>query len=327
MFRSTGDSSALNLVFVRSGQTYVIVDRMNSKDVYWEVGPPFIVSQILGISPMTLKFNLSKTYLGYAIAIFALAVIISTYVFSFMERLNGMLEMSPFSLILERAQLIMVLMGVVICFLKAIVNIKTSSRVMKSMASLDSRLHEIGAVIPYSRMFSYYITFLRLFLISSLFLPDLLLFKSFQNLNYLLVQYVLIMPILIVNLVQVQFMVLLDVVQRRINVLISVLKNASKNERCMPESHLHTLLSVYSSLLTLCDEMNWLYSPQILFILSSVFINATANLYHVIEKLIVFITVKHYSFLAMTTYRILVRSLEVWTLVTTCVNTQDLVNI
>lgn len=321
--------------FIRGDNDVVMknnfVKEIKGKDVYWEAHPPFLVSRLLGVAPMDSMFLLTKGLAGFTVAFLMFNIYLGVHLSITMERANNMFEMSGFSLILERAQLAIIICSVVVSGLKAIFNVKTLYGVMRQLAYLDRKLYEIGINVPYSRLYGYLLTSARLALIMSLFLPDLFVFKSWRNMDFLVVQYILIMPLLVGNIVQVQFMVLLELVQRRIRILTDSLKDIGQgSNNVVKPNHLHILVSVHSSLLTICEIVNNLYSPQILLILSSIFIVTTANLYHVIEKMIVFISLKKWNdlnFLAMTTYRIFVRSLEVWTMVTTCVNTQELVRI
>lgn len=305
------------------------LDGGNRKDVYWEVRPPFTVSRFLGVSPMDDRFVLSKLYLALSMSMLFVSISFGMVLGVYMEKTNKIFDMSGFSLILERGQLFIIVLTVVVSCIKSVANVKTVFGVMKKFAALDRMLHDIGIHVPYSRLYGYVLTSIRLTAIMSICLPDIVVFKSFTNISFLLVQYNLIVPLLVGNVVQVQFMVLLELAQRRIRIMTDKLKEIGSGNNFIKTQHLHTLISVHSSLISTCEIINSLYSPQILIILSSIFIVTTANLYHVIEKLIVFLQTKKLSelnFVGMTSYRIFIRSMEVWTMVTACVNTHELVS-
>nr|QQP19795.1 gustatory receptor 5 [Tropidothorax elegans] len=300
---------------------------LKGKDIYWESFPPFFISRFLGVSSMDDQFYINKSYLGINMILLTMYATLSIYLWVDMESTNNIFQMSGFSLILERAQLIIIFITVTVSTIKSILNIKTLRGVIEHISFLDKNLHEIGVKVPYSRVYGYILITAKIILLLILWLSDFVLFKSYSNWSFLLVQFNLIFPLLVANVIQVQFMVLLELVQRRIRTLSAKLNDIDKGKNFVKTNHLHVLISVHSSLLGICEIINALYSPQILIILSSIFIVTTANLYHVIEKLIGFISQKKLSdlnFLAMTTYRIFVRSLEVWTMVTTCANTQEL---
>ncbi|CAH1401142.1 unnamed protein product [Nezara viridula] len=108
--------------------------------------------------------------------------------------------------------------------------------------------------------------------------------------------------------------------------LIVKLNQFALSDGFIKTNKFQTLLSTHSSLVTVCENINGLYSLQILIILSSIFVLSTSNLYYVILKTIEMINLRSFSqmdMFLMNCYRIVVRAYEVWTMVTSCVCMQD----
>ena len=300
---------------------------MRSFDVYWETSPLFVVSKIFGIAPYNEFFRLSKIHTPFTLLVLSLILSDALYIGFYMEKVNDSFQLSVFSLILERFQLMMVILTVVVCMTKSIKSVKLMRMVMENLGSVDDYLARIFVEEKPERCEMYFTLFVRFFSLLSLMLVDCVVSKMYRKLDSILVECILMYPLIIINTVETQFIVLLNVVKRRMIVVTEKLDELTKkSRRNINMEVLQVLATVHSSLVDICDDINALFSHQILMIFSGIFILNTTNLYHVVEKLIVFVSTKNarqLNFDTITLYRVLVRAYEGWTVVTSCSKTHE----
>ncbi|KAK9512412.1 hypothetical protein O3M35_000849 [Rhynocoris fuscipes] len=296
------------------------------KTIYWEVNLLFTISHYFGLAPFHYNFKPSPFYI--LISISFLIITFSDFIFMiiYMETINDTYVLSKFSLILERSQLIIIVTSVIISIIKPLYNIRTFNFIAKTLDNCDNNLKEVGIFISHNRIYSIVLISIKLFSVSVIFICDIILFNTTRNISAFAMEYICTMPLYFNNIVEAQFMVLLNSVQKRFNILTeNIILNKNRNY-LQKIKQMNVFTKVYNNLIDVCEKINTLYSLQILLIISSIFIITTANLYHVIEKVIKYLTEKKYNdynLLIMLTYRILLRSTEVWALITSCVNTQE----
>ncbi|KAE8573178.1 putative gustatory receptor 28a [Halyomorpha halys] len=295
---------------------------MRAFDVYWETSPLFSISKIFGIAPYNSIFRLSLVHTSITILFLSLILGDALYLGIYMEQVNDSYQLSGFSLMLERFQLIMVIVTLIVCMMKAINNVKLIRIVMETLGTVDDYLLGLNVEEKRERYSMYVTLFVRLFSLFSLIMVDLVITKMYRKLDSILIECMLMYPLIIINIVETQFIVLLNVVKKR---LIAVKKKLNeitkKGVRNINLEILQTLATAHSTLVDICQDINSLYSHQILMIFSGIFILTTTNLYHVVEKLIVFVAkkdVKMLNFATITSYRVMVRAYEVWTVVRSC---------
>ncbi|KAE8573907.1 Gustatory receptor 19 [Halyomorpha halys] len=291
-----------------------------SVDIYWEAFPVFSVSKIVGVAPYTDSFVLSVQHLAYS-CLFLLVSLADACYLTFKLESN-----SDFSLILDRLQLFILELSLVVSIIKAVTNVTTIRWVMNKLETLDTNLARIGVHVQHQRLDMFSVMLTRVFLVFTLFLCDLWEINVYRTWRSILHAYAMLVTVLLGNIVQVQFIVLLNLVQRRMRLLIVKLNQFALSDGFIKTNKFQTLLSTHSSLVTVCENVNGLYSLQILIILSSIFILSTSYLYSVILKTIELITLRSFSgmdIFLMICYRIVVRAYEVWTMVTSCAGMQE----
>lgn len=295
---------------------------MRAFDVYWETSPLFSISKIFGIAPYNSFFRLSLVHTPITVLFLSLILGDALYVGVYMEKVNDSYQLSGFSLMLERFQLMMVILTVVVCMMKSINNVKLIRTVMETLGSVDDYLSGLNFEEKRERYSMYLTLFVRFFSLLSLIMVDFVITKMYRKLDSILVECILMYPLIIINTVETQFIVLLNVIKKRLIVVTKKLNAITKKDgRNINLEVLQTLATIHSTLVDICGDINSLYSHQILMIFSGIFILTTTNLYHVVEKLIVFVAKKDarpLNFATITTYRVMVRAYEVWTVVRSC---------
>lgn len=291
-----------------------------TEDIYWEAFPVFSVSKIVGVAPYTDNFVLSVQHLVYSFLFLLVSLTDACYLTFKLER------NSDFSLILDRLQLFILELSLVVSIVKSVTNVTTIRWVMNKLETLDTNLARIGVHVHHQRLDMFTVMLTRVFLVFTLFLCDLWEINVYRTWRSILHAYAMLVTVLLGNIVQVQFIVLLNLVSRRMRLLIVKLNQFAVSDGFIKTNKFQTLLSTHSSLVTVCENINGLYSLQILIILSSIFVLSTSYLYNVILKTIELITLRSFSHMdifLMICYRIVVRAYEVWTMVTSCVCMQD----
>lgn len=197
---------------------------------------------------------------------------------------------------------------------------------MESFLRADKDLRSVGVFVSPSRRFGLIFVTLRLSVVLVILIKEGL--HTVGSLTTLMVQYIILAPLTMAYMAESQFMVLVNAVKLRISTMIADMKDEQPLKYHAKSKKLLTFITVHSFLVESCSAVNSLYAVQILMIVSSIFVNSTANLYHVIEKTINLIEDYHEAdllTLTVTASRVVVRSYEVWSVVATCFETQETV--
>uniref|UniRef100_A0A146LU20 Gustatory receptor n=3 Tax=Lygus hesperus TaxID=30085 RepID=A0A146LU20_LYGHE len=294
------------------------------KDIYWEVHPVFFVSRFLGMSPYTRRFKLSLICTTVTVLYILWTASNSTYIFILMHKLNSTFKLSPYSLILERVQTSIVTIVMIMSFCLSIANVRQLEGLMESFSRADRELRGVGVFVSPSRKFGLITIGIRLTIVFSILYKELR--ATAGTVTQLMIQYLIIAPMTMAFIPEAQFMVLVNAIHLRVSTMIADMKSDVVNHYSSKSKKLQAFIIVHSFLVESCSTINSLYQIQILFIVSSIFINNTANAYHVIEKTVHLIL--HFSeadalTLTITASRVILRTYEVWSVVATCFRTQE----
>ncbi|KAF6212701.1 hypothetical protein GE061_013227 [Apolygus lucorum] len=263
------------------------------------------------MSPYSRSFKLSRIWLTVTILYIVWTAYNSTFIFILMHKLNQTFKLSPYSLILERAQTSIVTIVMILSLCLSIANVRHLGGLMESFVRADKDLRSVGVFVSPSRKFGLIAIGIRLTIVLSILYKELR--ATAGTVTQLMIQYLIIAPMTMAFVPEIQFMVLVNAVNLRVSTMIADMKTDVVNRYCSKFKKLQAFIIVHSFLVDSCSTINSLYQVQILLIVSSIFINSTANAYHVIEKTVNLIN--HFSeadalTLTISASRVVLRSYE-----------------
>ncbi|BET01248.1 Hypothetical protein NTJ_14064 [Nesidiocoris tenuis] len=300
---------------------------LDSKDIFWELHPVFFLSRFVGLSPYTKRFKISCVWISVTIFYLILTLSDSTLIMIAMEKVNTTFILSPYSLILERVQLLLVTITMTTSLFLAITNAKSLAELMESFLRADRDLWKVGVFISPSRRFCFKTVAIRFAIIFAILIYEIR--HTLSSIQQLLVQYIILAPLTLGCVAEAQYMVLINAVRHRINVMILDMKEDKAQSYSAKSKKLETFVIIHSSLVESSSVINSLYAIQILMLISSIFINSTANLYHLIEKTVDLVRLynyKDFATLMVMVCRVTARSFEVWSVAATSFDTQETVS-
>ncbi|KAL1138601.1 hypothetical protein AAG570_008664 [Ranatra chinensis] len=290
-------------------------------ELFDEMRPVLVASRALGVAPWGRDLRISLPLALYSAAFMVANLSLGGYIGVQMNMLNSIFSLSLFSLVLERFQALVVVATIVVSVTMCFLNGGKLACLAESMSRVDARLSAFGLVAR--RRSCLPLTLGRLLLLVSLPVVGFAGFHTYSSFKTITVEYICFVPLAVANMVQVQFITLLSLVTSRVLLLTRHLKKLSACRSHPATVHkLEAMASVHSSLIAICEIVQSMFSPQILIVLSSIFIITTANLYHVIDKTVKFLSGQKddVNVLLIISYRIFVRSYEVWALIASAVD-------
>lgn len=286
------------------------------KDIYRELRPVFFISKLIGLAPYNYHLQLSEI----TCSITFVMILLTSAATGFLV-VAPFHEQNTFSLILDRGQTLLLGFTTITALAKSPMNAASLTNLGRLFVKIDMDLKSVGVFVSHSYRFGLLGVVVRCIIL----LPVLLLglYTSARvSTTVIIAEYIDIMSQLTTFLIEMQFVTLANCVRTRVATMTKHLNALAAKPSSYKPKKLLVLSSSHSSLVDMISTINDLYTVQMLFIMFTIFLLATANLYELIAA--VTTETRHDVFhLLLVTLKVFLRSFEIWTITTVCVEVQE----
>ncbi|CAB0012675.1 unnamed protein product [Nesidiocoris tenuis] len=137
--------------------------------------------------------------------------------------------------------------------------------------------------------------------------------------------YIRIMPQFVTFVVEVQFIVLVHALKTRVLIMTKAVDALARKSYPYKPKKLMVMSTSHSTLVEMASTINNMFTLQMLLIMFTIFLLATAHLYHLNVAITTLGGEMEYFASLTLVLKLGIRCYEVWTLTTTCVGVQEVV--
>lgn len=292
----------------------------STRDIYRELQPVFFASKFVGLAPYTRTFQLSQID-SFITSTLVLSTLVITGIITTLR--PG--DETTFSLILERGQVILLGLSAIVSLIGALLNADHLAGLARNFLAIDNDLKSVNIFVSHSSRFGIIQFIVRTLILVPVIILDALSASPIDLIKILKI-YIRIMPQFVTFVVEVQFIVLVHALKTRVLIMTKAVDALARKSYPHKPKKLMVMSTSHSTLVEMASTINNMFTLQMLLIMFTIFLLATAHLYHLNVAITTLGGEMEYFASLTLVLKLGIRCYEVWTLTTTCVGVQEVVS-